>query len=85
MSSNKKTTKFLNLNSPIFDEVYNRNEYTDILVNLKKFSIENEKREFVKDYDYSDTMYLDYKMKSCDETTCPMCNLYKLYDFYKKK
>ena len=85
MSGNKKISKLLNINSPIFDEVYNRNEYTDILVDFKKFSIENEKGKFNNDYDYSDTMYLDYKMKKCDEKTCCMCNLYKLYDFYKTK
>ena len=40
-SGKKKSTKMLNLNSPIFDELYNRNEYTDILVNMTKCSIEN--------------------------------------------
>ena len=80
--SSKKGSKMLNLNSPIFDDLYNRNEYTDIVVNMKNCSFENEKKVFKKDDDYQDQLYIDYKMKACDKD-CSMCNLYKIYDFYK--
>ena len=85
MGKGKKHQKsMLNINSPIFDDLFDRRDYTGIIVDNKFYSIENEKKKFHDNFDFDDTLYLDYTMNKCNND-CQMCNLHKLYDIKQEK
>ena len=75
------TTKGFNINSPIFDELFDRYEYVPITINKKLHVIEKKTNKInfnVNDpRDYSDQMYIDIKFKKC-EKDCNQCNLFKI-------
>ena len=77
--SDKQKNKILNLNSEIFDDLYGRNQYMDIIVDDKVLSIEKGKFNFNNEdpINYSDQLYIDYKLRKPCKKACKDCNLYK--------
>ena len=77
--SDKQKNKILNLNSEIFDDLYGRNQYMDIIVDDKVLSIEKGKFNFNNEdpINYSDQLYIDYKLRKPCKKGCKDCNLNK--------
>ena len=73
--------KGFNINSPIFDEIFDRVRYTEIRVDNKKYAIEINKKKVNFDItdprDWSDQMYIDVKFNQCDDD-CSDCNLHRI-------